>query len=59
MNFFTFKKKKFTLVIFINGRTNKIFPILFWCCFWIRDPGYIKMRIRDEHPGSATLVVSP
>jgi hypothetical protein len=21
----------------------------------IRDPGYVKIRIRDKHPGSATL----
>jgi hypothetical protein len=22
----------------------------------IRDPGWVKIRIRDKHPGSATLV---
>ncbi len=22
---------------------------------WIRDPGWVKIRIRDKHPGSATL----
>jgi hypothetical protein len=26
------------------------------CCFWIRDPGWVKIRIRDKHPGSATLL---
>jgi hypothetical protein len=31
------------------------FPLLFCCCCWIRDPGWIKLRIRDKHPGSATL----
>jgi hypothetical protein len=24
----------------------------------IRDPGWVKIRIRDKHPGSATLVLS-
>jgi hypothetical protein len=25
--------------------------------FWIRDPGWVKIRIRDDkHPGSATLL---
>ncbi len=28
---------------------------LFCCCFWILDPGWVKIRIRDKHPGSATL----
>jgi hypothetical protein len=28
---------------------------VFHCCFWIRDPGWVKIRIRDKHPGSATL----
>jgi hypothetical protein len=23
--------------------------------FWIRDPGWEKIRILDKHPGSATL----
>jgi hypothetical protein len=23
----------------------------------IRDPGWVKIRIRDKHPGSATLVL--
>jgi hypothetical protein len=22
----------------------------------IRDPGWVKIRIRDKHPGSATLI---
>jgi hypothetical protein len=25
------------------------------CCFWIRDPGWVKIRIRDVYPGSAEL----
>jgi hypothetical protein len=33
-----------------------IFPPLFCCCFGIRDPEWVKIRIRDKHPGSATLV---
>jgi hypothetical protein len=28
------------------------------CCFWIRDPGWVKIRIRDKHPGSATLILN-
>ncbi len=38
------------------------FTPVFCCCFWIRDPGseirdpgWVKIRIRDKHPGSATL----
>jgi hypothetical protein len=27
--------------------------------FWIRDPGWIKIRIRDKCPGSATLASTP
>jgi hypothetical protein len=26
-----------------------------WCCL-IRDPVWIKIKIRDKHPGSATLL---
>ncbi len=38
---------------------NKFFfAPLFCCCFWIRDPRWVKIRIRDKHPGSATLVPS-
>ncbi len=43
---------------------TKIFfsPLSFVAVFWIRDPGWVKIRIRDpgsrirdKHPGSATL----
>jgi hypothetical protein len=48
---------------------NFFFTPLFSTCFWIRDPrsgirdpgseirdpGWVKIRIRDKHPGSATL----
>jgi hypothetical protein len=41
--------------------TTNFFTLLFCCCFWIRDPrsgirdpGWVKIRIRDKHPGSAT-----
>jgi hypothetical protein len=34
---------------------NFFFTPLFCCCFWIRDPGWVKIRIRDRHPESATL----
>ncbi len=37
-----------------KGMTN-FFTTLFFCCFWIRDPGWVKTRIRDKHPESATL----
>ncbi len=32
------------------------FTPVFLCCFWIRDPGWVKIRIRDKHSGSATLL---
>ncbi len=32
-------------------------PPPFLCCYWIRDPGWIKIRIRNKHPGSATLLI--
>jgi hypothetical protein len=45
---------------------KNFFAPLFCCCFWIRDPrsgfrepGWVKVRILDKHPGSATLVVNP
>jgi hypothetical protein len=35
---------------------NKFFFTPLFCCyFWIRDPEWVKIRIRDKHPGSATL----
>jgi hypothetical protein len=48
------------------------FTPLVCCCFWIGDPrsgirdprsgipdkGWVKIRIRDKHPGSATLVMA-
>ncbi len=34
---------------------KKFFAPLCCSCFWIRDPGWVKIRIRDKHPGSATL----
>ncbi len=50
----------FNLVKFVATKkgmtTNKFFfTPLFCCCFWIRDPGWVKIRIRDKYPGSATL----
>jgi hypothetical protein len=42
---------------------QNFFTPLFSSCFWILDPrseirdtGWVKIRIRDKHPGSATLV---
>jgi hypothetical protein len=37
--------------------TNFFSPLSFVAvfAFWIRDPGWIKIRIRDKHLGSATL----
>ncbi len=43
----------------IKSYDNKFFfTPLFCCCFWIRDPGWVKIRIRDKHPGSATLLIN-
>jgi hypothetical protein len=42
--------------------TKKNFsPLSFVAVFesGIRDPGWVKIRIRDKHPGSATLKASP
>ncbi len=38
--------------------TTNFFNPLFGSCFWIRDPGWVKIRIQDKHPGSATLQAS-
>jgi hypothetical protein len=35
-------------------RTNFFFTPLFSCCFWIRDPGWVKIRIRD--PGLTSRI---
>ncbi len=52
----------FNLVKFVatkKGMTSNFFFIpLLCCCFWIRDPEWVKFRIQDTHPGSATLVES-
>jgi hypothetical protein len=39
--------------------TTKFSPLTFVAIFGsgIRDPGWVKIRIRDKHPGSATLLV--
>ncbi len=34
---------------------KRIFPLLFWCC-WIRDPGWIKIRIRNTALPDSFLV---
>jgi hypothetical protein len=62
--FFLFKNKIiYNFIIFVatkNGRKKEIFPLLFFV-MWLdpgsenRDPGWIKIRIRDKHRGSATL----
>ncbi len=38
--------------------TNFFSPLSFVAVFgsWIRDPRWVKIRIRDKHPGSATLL---
>ncbi len=40
--------------------TTNFSPLSFVALFGsgIRDPGWIKIRIRDKHPGSATLLVA-
>jgi hypothetical protein len=43
-----------------KGMTTNFFsPLSFVAVFGsvIRDPGWLKIRIRDKHPGSATLPV--
>jgi hypothetical protein len=35
--------------------TTNFFSPLSLFLFWIRDPGWVKIRIRDKHPGPATL----
>jgi hypothetical protein len=43
-----------------EGRTTNYFsPLSFVAVFGseIRDPGWTKIRIRDKHPGSATLYI--
>ncbi len=60
-NFLQHLKKKiiFNFVKFVatkKGLITNFFTPLFCCCFWIRDPEWVKIRIRDKHPGSATLL---
>ncbi len=41
-----------------KGKTTNFFsPLSFVAVFgyWIQDPGWTKIRIRDKHPESATL----
>ncbi len=38
-------------------RATNCFPPHLLCC-WIRDPGWIKVGIRDKYPGSATLLTT-
>ncbi len=49
-----------------KGVTTIFYHLLFCCCFWIRDPrsgtpdpGWVKIRIGDKHPGSAALLLGP
>ncbi len=44
-----------------NGRTKTSPPPLSFSAVvgsGIRDPGWIKIRIQDKHPGSATLLLT-
>jgi|LakMenEpi03Aug12_release.lakeMendotaPanAssembly.Ray.scaffolds.fasta_scaffold820432_1 hypothetical protein len=52
---FWVKSSKSTKTLWLK---NFSVPVLFSfvALVWIRDPGWIKIRIRDKHPGSATLV---
>jgi hypothetical protein len=59
-------------MIFVGTKTRRtkknVFPLPFFLAAVgsgirdpgseIRDPGWIKIRIRDEHPGSATLNIN-
>jgi len=55
-----FKNKMFNFVKFMAPKkryNNKfIFIPVSHGCFWIWDPGWLNIRIRDKHPGSTTLV---
>ncbi len=58
----TFSKIKYFLILWnlwLQKKRTKIilFPLhLFSCC--IRDPGWKKIRIRDKHHGSATMLLA-
>ncbi len=59
-HFKTKKKFQFCEICgYIKRYDNKFFfTPLFCCCFWIRDSRsgiWVKIRIREKHPGSATL----
>jgi hypothetical protein len=59
---YLFKNKiiyNFTIFVASKNRTKKFSPSSFGAVVGsgIRDPGWIEIRIRDKHPGSATLVV--
>ncbi len=45
---FVATKKGLTTIFFLTP--------LFCCCFWMRDPKWVKIWIRDVYPGSATLL---
>jgi hypothetical protein len=55
----------FYFVIFVatkNGRKTNLFSHLSFVAVFrsgIRDPGWTKIRIRDKHPGYATLIKIP
>jgi hypothetical protein len=57
---YLFKNKIiFIPVIFVATKKieQQIFShLLFCCCCWIQDPVWIKIKIRDKHPGSAILL---
>jgi hypothetical protein len=42
-----------------NGMTNKNFPLLFWCCCWIRDPGSEIQAGMDKNQDPGTEINIP
>ncbi len=64
-NFFLEQLKNKIILHFVKLWLKKIFfhPSLFYLFLdpgsEIRDPGWVKIRIRDKHPGSATLDKTP
>jgi hypothetical protein len=50
----------YNFMIFVatkKGRTKIFFPVLFWCCCWIRDPG--SEMDKNQDPGSGIKIPDP
>ncbi len=47
--------KNFSFPLKQKGRTTSFLSVVICCCYWIQDPGWIKIRIWDKHSRSAAL----